>query len=175
MRKQDHSNHRVMLFFSFLDFQLTQEPSRHLTASVCRAQNELYWSMTSATIPSMRPILRGLSTTETTISENSTGHACRAGDVLAKMRCKSNSSRASRSTVMRASARRSQHSEPQSAIEMDLLPVRREGQAQGGTGSRLRHNLPSTFRTDRGSISSGSNESQYMIIRKDISWSVDHD
>ena len=76
---------------------------------------------------------------------------------------------------MRASAQRSQHSEPQGAIEMDPLPKREEEHAPRRTGSRLRHNLPSTFRADRGSISSGSNESQHMIIRKDISWTVDHD
>ena len=76
---------------------------------------------------------------------------------------------------MGVSAQRNQHSEPQGAIEMDPLPERKEEHAPGRTGSRLRHNLPSTFHADRGSISSGSNESQHMIIRKDISWTVNHD
>jgi hypothetical protein len=160
---------------SFPGSGLKEDPSLHLAAFVCWTQVELYWSIISATIPSMRPFLRGLSTTETTIFEDSTGHASRTGYELSKMRSRSKSSRLTRFTATKDSGKRSQHSQSQSAIEMGPLPERREVHAPSRTGSRLRHNLPSTFRTDRGSISSGSNESQHMIIRKDVSWTVDHD
>ena len=129
--------------------RLTEDPSLHLAAFICWTQAELYWSIVSATIPSMRPFLRGLSTTETTIFEDSYGQASRTDNQVSKVRSRSKSSRVSRFTTTKTSGKRSQRSQSQSAIEMDPLPERREVHAPSRTGSRLRHNLPSTFRTDR--------------------------
>lgn len=120
----------------------------------------------------MRPFLRGLSTTETAIFEASTDPAVRADYELSKMR---SGSRFSRFTARLSSAKRSQHSQTQEPIEMNPIPEKSADELSKGRMSRLGNRLAPNTRASRDSIDSGSNESQHMIIRKDITWTVDRD
>lgn len=143
-----------------------------LAAFVVWTQAELYWSIISATIPSMRPFLRGLSTTETAVFEHSTDPAARANYELTKIR---SGSRFSRFTAKFNSTRRSQHSQTKEAIELNPMPATKADCLPAGRRSQLGCGLSPIPRSERGSIDSGSNESQHMIIRKDTSWTVERD
>lgn len=157
---------------TFPESGLTEDPSFELVAFVVWTQAELYWSIISATIPSMRPFLRGLSTTETAIFDASTDPAARAEYELSKMR---SGSRFSRFTARISSAKRSQHSQTQEPIEMNPIPEKSADELPKGKLSRMGGHLGPSMRVERDSIDSGSNESQHMIIRKDITWTVDRD
>jgi hypothetical protein len=149
------------------------DPSLELAAFVVWTQAELYWSVISATIPSMRPFLRGLSTAETTVFEHSTDPAARANYELTKIR---SGSRISRFTAkFSSSARRSQNSQTKEAIEMNPMPAKSVDCHPTSRRSQLGCGLSPRPRSQRGSIDSGSNESQHMIIRKDVSWTVERD
>jgi hypothetical protein len=152
--------------------QLTVDPSLELAAFVVWTQAELYWSVISATIPSMRPFLRGLSTAETTLFEHSTDPTARANYELTKVR---SGSRFSRFSVKLGSARRSQDLQTKEAIEMNPMPAKSADCLPTGRRSQLGCGLSPRPRSERGSIDSGSNESQHMIIRKDVSWTVERD
>lgn len=118
----------------------------------------------------MRPFLRGLSTTEATLFEGSTDPNTRAEDDISKLR-----SRNYRISASRSFARRSRVAPPQAAIEMEPLPTETAEQASGVRTLQLGRRLSRRVSVGRDSISSGSNESQHMIIRKDVTWTVDHD
>jgi hypothetical protein len=149
------------------------DPSLELAAFVVWTQAELYWSVISATIPSMRPFLRGLSTAETTVFEHSTDPAARANYELTKIRSRS---RLSRFTAkFSSSARRSQNLQTKEAIEMNPIPAKSTDGLPTSRRSQLGCGLSPRPRSHRGSIDSGSNESQHMIIRKDVSWTVERD
>jgi hypothetical protein len=148
------------------------DPSLELAAFVVWTQAELYWSIISATVPSMRPFLRGLSTTETAVFEHSTDPAARSGYELTKIRSGSRFSRIA--AKVSSSTRHSQHVQPKEAIEMHPMPEKSEYLHKGRI-SQLGSRLSPMPKTERGSIDSGSNESQRMIIRKDISWTVERD
>ena len=120
----------------------------------------------SATIPSMEPIFRRLSTTEAMILEDSTAHASRAEYELSRTRSWSKSSRVSRFTTTKAYGRRSQRSQSQNAIaRMEGSLCAKSNWIQATTQSAVHVACP---------INSGSNESEHMIIRKNVTWAVDY-
>lgn len=134
-------------------------------------QAELYWSIISATVPSMRPFLRGLSTTETTIFEDSTDPASRAGHGSSRTQ----SSRWAPRRSKGSNARESLPSRVGTAVEMQPMGVRNTGQGSNCRASKLRNTLSPVADNDRDSVESGSDESQRMIIRKDVAWTVDRE
>lgn len=161
----------VLRLPAVLELRLTEDPSLHLAIIVC-STGGVVLVHSFGNNPHYAPFLRGQSTTETTIFDDSTGQASRTGYNSSKARHRSTSNRILRFDARKAFVQRSQSSQSQSTIEI----ARRHVHTPSRAGPRLRHNLPSTLRTDWGSISSGSNESQHMILRKDVvSWKVDRD
>lgn len=120
----------------------------------------------------MRPFLRGLSTAETAVFENSTDPASRADYELSKIR---SGRRASRFSVKRDLVKRSLRSQTQEDVGLEPPIV-----GSAGKETIVERERPQLVRKrsmeidlDRDSVVSGSDESQRMIIRKDVAWSVD--
>jgi hypothetical protein len=127
-------------------------------------QAEVYVSRSSATIPRF---FRGPSTIGTTSSEDSTGHASRTQYDFSKLRSRSKSSGLSLDnhgyfcTVQPALR-------IQSAIEMGLLPERKEVICQATMGPDSDTICSSrSLRTGVKSVRAAS--SQHMMIREDVS------
>ncbi|KAK0261592.1 hypothetical protein LTR35_017845 [Friedmanniomyces endolithicus] len=138
---------------------LTTNPTLRLDLFIVWTQTELNWSIISATVPSLRPFLRGLNTYTGTLSENSAdpklrhqGH--RALYMLSNL---DNKGRKDRSTH--------DHSPPRSVLEI-LNPGMSSSEERKGTFA------PGT---ELDATSLGSNDSRGMIIRKDVTWTVDHE
>ncbi|KAK0247023.1 hypothetical protein B0A54_17952 [Friedmanniomyces endolithicus] len=138
---------------------LTTNPTLRLDLFIVWTQTELSWSIISATVPSLRPFLRGLNTYTGTFSENSTdpklrhqGH--RAVYTLSNMDSKGRKDRSTHN-----------HKPPRSVLEILNPGISSSGERKG------------TFApgTELDATSLGSNDSQGMIIRKDVTWTVDHE
>ena len=136
------------------------DPTLELCLFAVWTQTELIWSLISATIPSLRPFLRGLSTAEGTIFESP---AYPDSKQQTSSYMLSNLSKARRGTYRKSRSETAPD-------ELCLRPGYDEGsnsvtvEARPGEGRKA---------VAQDSISVGSDDSQRMIIRKEVIWTID--
>lgn len=129
------------------------------------------WAIISATIPSLRPFLRGLSTAHGNNMFGSSYGTKPTGYALSDLRQNSRMRSKNGSRHQQSFAQSIHEENSQTGFAFDLGDNRGNNTAFVGAQSHSRHK--SAAADDDMSI--GSDNSQHRIIRKDVSYTVDHE